>query len=198
MRLLLFALAAALGGGALPAGAEVSHLGRTLTQWRMTLDSEQQIDRMLGARAIGEMAIAGQDGAVPALFAALTHEDPAVRYWAAVATARLEGPGDAGTEALDRLLVDDVPEIRVQAAVALIRAGARDKALAAFGELLKHRNRGVRLHAVHAADALGEQARPLTAALREAVEDDFDYVQRVARHALWTLGERRCPYRSCE
>ena len=35
-------------------------------------------------------------------------------------------------------------------------------------------------------------------AMQQAVSDDFDYVGRIARHALWALGERPCPYRSCD
>lgn len=198
MRPLVFALAVALASAGFAIGQQAKHLGRSLAEWRVGLDSPQQIDRLLAARSIGEMALAGQPGAKLALFAALEHADGAVRYWAAVATAQLEQPGDAGSAALHRLLSDEVPENRVQAAVALIRADDEPEALATLRNLLIHPNRGVRLHAVHAADALGERAKALADTLRQALDDDFDYVQRVARHALWALGERPCPYRSCE
>lgn len=179
-------------------GQSLTHLGKTLAEWRAGLDSSEQIERLLAVRAIGEMAIAQDLEAEVSVISALEHADGAVRYWALVAVSRMARPGLVGVEVLERLLMDSVPENRVQAAVALIRSGEKSEALATLEELLKHKNRGVRLQAVHAADALGESARPLTDALRAAVGDDFDYVQRVARHALWALGERTCPYRACQ
>lgn len=198
MRCLAAALAVLLVPVASARGQDLTHAGKTLAEWQAGLDSAEQIDRLLAVRAIGEMAIAKDLEAEVAVIAALEHADSAVRYWALVAVSELERTGIAGVDALEQLLQDSAPENRVQAAVALIRSGEKSDALATLGELLKHKNRGVRLQAVHAADALGESARPLADALRESVEDDFDYVQRVARHALWALGERPCPYRACQ
>ena len=180
------------------AGQDAKHVGKTLAAWQSELQSARQVDRMLAARAIGEMAIANQAGASKALVQALSHDDSAVRYWGAVAAAELDRPLEVGRAVLEGLLEDEAPEVRIQAAVALIRAGDAQKALKTLEESLRHRNRGVRLHAAHAADAIGDSAKPLASALQAAVEDDFDYVQRVARHALWALGERPCPYRTCE
>ena len=179
-------------------GQNLTHAGKTLAEWRAGLDSSEQIERLLAVRAIGEMAIAQDLEAEVSVISALEHTDSAVRYWALVAVSEMERPAIAGVEALERFLMDSAPENRVPAALALIRSGEKSEALETLEALLKHKNRGVRLQAVHAADALGESARPLTEALREAVEDDFDYVQRVARHALWALGERPCPYRACQ
>ena len=180
------------------AGQDAKHVGKTLAAWQSELQSARQVDRMLAARAIGEMAIANQAGASKALVQALSHDDSAVRYWGAVAAAELDRPLEVGRAVLEGLLEDEAPEVRIRAAVALIRAGDAQKALKTLEESLRHRNRGVRLHAAHAADAIGDSAKPLASALQAAVEDDFDYVQRVARHALWALGERPCPYRTCE
>ena len=180
------------------AGQDAKHVGKTLAAWQSELQSARQVDRMLAARAIGEMAIANQAGASKALVQALSHDDSAVRYWGAVAAAELDRQLEVGRAVLEGLLEDEAPEVRIQAAVALIRAGDAQKALKTLEESLRHRNRGVRLHAAHAADAIGDSAKPLASALQAAVEDDFDYVQRVGRHALWALGERPCPYRTCE
>lgn len=198
MRCLIVAFAVVLASLGAASGQNLTHAGKTLAEWQAGLDSSEQIERLLAVRAIGEMAIARNLEAESSVISALEHADGAVRYWALVAISELDRPGVAGVEALERLLGDSVPENRVHAAVALIRSGENSQALATLGELLKHKNRGVRLQAVHAADALGESARPLTDTLRKSVEDDFDYVQRVARHALWALGERPCPYRACE
>ncbi|MCY4536457.1 MAG: HEAT repeat domain-containing protein, partial [Bryobacterales bacterium] len=146
----------------------------------------------------GEMAIGQQPGAAEALFESIGHEDGSVRYWAAVAAIHLSDLGGDAQALLTEALRDPVPEVRVQAARALVGTTAEPEALRTLGELLSHRNRGVRLQAVHAADAIKGRAAPLVRQLQAAMEDEFDYVQRVARHALWTLEQRPCPYRECE
>ena len=179
------------------AGQSSAHLGRELDQWQADLEAPGQVVRLLAARAIGEMAIADHEGAEEALFAALGHEDGSVRFWAATAAAHLPDLDESRLGSLRKALADEVPEVRVQAALGLVGQGEVGDALSVLAEAMRHRNRGVRLHAVHAADAIGEAAAPIAEDLRVAMDDDFDYVQRVARHALWTLGERPCPYREC-
>ena len=192
------ALVAALALCAPLASQASDHLGRALADWEADLDSGEDIDRLLAIRSIGEMAIEGQDGAAEALIGAMSHADGSVRYWAAVAATHLPEPYPPGAPALRRALEDPVPEVRVQATLAQIGSAADEEALATLGDLLSHPNRGVRLQAAHAADSLGARAAPIARELRKALEDEFDYVQRVARHALWVLGERPCPYRACE
>lgn len=183
--------------GCLPALGD-QHLGRTPEQWRAQLRSSVGVERLLAARAIGEMAVLGLDGARAGLLEALGHSDGSVRYWAAVASAEMPDVEQPLSEALAGLLQDELPEVRVQAARALAGSEHSAEAIAVLRRAFDHPNRGVRLHAAHAADAIGDDARALTDALRKAVGDSFDYVQRVARHALWQLGARSCPYRSCD
>ncbi len=174
------------------------HLGKTLGQWQAGLESASQIDRLLAIRSVGEMAIRQQPGAADALLGAFAHEDGCVRYWAAVAALHLPPPDGKLQKLLLNALGDSVPEVRIQAARALIGTPAEQEALRTLAALLSHRNRGVRLQAAHAADAIRGKAAPLAAELQAALDDEFDYVQRVARHALWTLEQRPCPYRECE
>ena len=179
-------------------GPAQEHLGRTLDQWKSDLESSSQIDRLLAIRSIGEMAIDKQSGATEALLEAIAHKDGSVRYWAAVAAIHLPSLNATAQALLTDALEDPVPEVRIQAAHALINTAAEPEAIRALGELLSHRNRGVRLQTVHAIDAIKDKAAPLVKELQVAMNDEFDYVQRVARHALWTLEERPCPYRECE
>ena len=144
------------------------------------------------------MAIGNRQGAAHGLFEALGHSDSAVRYWAAMSAIHLSEPYVPGGAMLRRVLYDEAPEVRIQAALALIGSDSEQEALRTLETLLSHPNRGVRLHAAHAADAIGDKAAGLRESLETALDDDFDYVQRVARHALWTLGMRPCPYRACE
>ena len=94
-------------------------------------------------------------------------------------------------------LEDDAPEVRAWTAYALARLGKTNEGEKALIRLMDNPEKGARLQAVHALDELGADAKPAAEALRKAVNDEFDYVQRVARHALWVLGERPCPYRQC-
>ncbi|MEZ5392877.1 MAG: HEAT repeat domain-containing protein [Bryobacterales bacterium] len=89
-------------------------------------------------------------------------------------------------------------EVRVWAAYALARQGRADAGVPVLIEVLGDPERGARLQAVTALDQLGETGRPAAEAMKQAVSDDFDYVGRIARHALWALGERACPYRNCD
>ncbi len=175
-----------------------AHLSKTLQQWQADLISTERLDRLIAARSIGEMAIAAQRGAAEVLFDAIAHEDSAVRYWAAAAAAQMGSRGKPAAISLRNALRDEAPEVRAQAAFALANLGNSNEALPILSGLLSHPNRGVRLQAVHVLDALGPQAAEAADALRQSLEDDFDYVRRVARHALWTLGERPCPYRQCD
>ncbi len=193
-RLLVVALAVAI-----PAAAQSpEHLGKTLGAWQEDLNAPAGIDRLLAIRSIGEMAIASRPGASAALEAALAHEDDSVRYWAAAAAVHLPSLTAEFRRALRTTLEDSTPEVQVQSAHALIVAGEGASAIETLAGLLSHRNRGVRLQAAHALDAVGTSAAPAADSLRAAMDDEFDYVRRVARHALWTLGERPCPYEDCE
>lgn len=195
MRILLVAAIVLMAPAVGPAQ---EHLGKTLAQWQADLDSAAQIDRLLAIRSIGEMAIGQQAGATEAVLESLGHEDGSVRFWAAVATIHLPELDADAQALLNKALGDQVPEVRIQAARALIGTTAEPEALGILAELLSHRNRGVRLQAAHAADAIKDKAAPLVKELQAATNDEFDYVQRVARHALWTLKQRPCPYRQCE
>lgn len=175
-----------------------THLGKTLEQWQADLVSTERLDRLLAARSIGEMAIADRSGSAKVLFDAMAHEDSAVRYWAVIAVGQMGDRGKAAANWLQDALGDEAPEVRAWAAFALANMGESDAALAVLSELLSHPNRGARLQAIHALDALGPPAAGASDVLRQALDDDFDYVRRVARHALWTLGERPCPYQQCE
>jgi HEAT repeat protein len=190
--LITFALAASLPG------AEAVHLGKSLQQWQADLASSDRTTRLLAARSIGEMGVAGDQGALEALTSALSHDDSAVRYWAAVALGDMADNAAGAKSTLESRLKDEAPEVRVWAAYALARQGQAAEGVPVLIEVLGNPERGARLQAITALDQLGETGRPAAAAMQLAVKDDFDYVGRIARHALWVLGERPCPYRDCD
>ncbi len=177
--------------------AAQTHLGKSLGEWRAQLGGENRVERLLAARSLGEMAIAGEPGAAETVFAALDHEDSGVRYWAAVAAGEMGEKARPAAARLEAQLQDPAPEVRVWAAYAVVKLGRPDLGLRTLIEQMGNPEQGARLQAVTALDQLGEAAAPAIPALQEAVDDSFDYVQRIARHAVWALGQRPCPYKEC-
>lgn len=116
----------------------------------------------------------------------LTHENAAVRYWAAISLGNQAGdiPFDP---ALADTMEDQVPVVRFAAARALEKFGKTEEALAVLADGLKHKNEWVRLNAAQVLDEMGEAARPSISALQSVMEDDNKYVVRVANHALNSL-----------
>lgn len=180
----------------LPLAAQ-THLGKSLEQWRSQLAAESRVERLTAARSLGEMAIAGQPGAAEAVFDAFDHEDSAVRYWAVVAAGEMGEAARPAESKLEAKLRDSAPEVQVWAAYAVVKLGRPDLGLQTLIEQLGNPEQGARLQAVTALDQLGVAAAPAIRELEEAVDDSFDYVQRIARHALWALGRRPCPYQQC-
>jgi N-sulfoglucosamine sulfohydrolase len=104
----------------------------------------------------------------------LAHADDGVRYWAAVglhATARAGRLGAAARSAVQERLSDPSPVVRIELASALAALGPSNEAFAALTQAFNHAVPEVVLHAVRAAELLGERARPLLPVMRQALED---------------------------
>ena len=104
-------------------GADAVYWGKSLQQWQADLSSTDRTTRLLAARSIGEMGVAGDAGALEALASALSHEDSGVRYWAAVALGDMGDRAAGAKSALEARLKDEAPEVRVWAGYALARQG---------------------------------------------------------------------------
>lgn len=171
-------------------GPEREFLGKSLSDWVTLLDGEDRQDRLSAIRAIGELARRNPADAesTAALRRALTHEDSAVRHWAVRSVGSLGAAAPAFEEDLRARLADDAADVRIWAAQALCRQGKQEEALPVLAKGLSDTNGGVRLHAAHALEALGEDARPVVEALRGVLGDDFGYPDRVAGRFLKNLG----------
>ena len=178
--------------------ASAAHLGKSLKEWQLQLEASSRVERLIAARSIGEMAIAGDRSAAKTVVKNLDHSDAAIRYWGAIALGEMRGVSRSARARLRQALADDASDVQVASALALIRLGETEGSVETLIRVLEGSEETARLHAAHALDDIGEAARPAVAVLRKAVSDDFGYVQRVARHALYELGERPCPYQSCE
>jgi len=167
--------------------------GKPLSQWSQQLDSGDRHDRLAAIRAVGEMARRHPDvpSAAAALRGALRNDDRAVRHWAVRSVNTL---GEAARDFEDDLrerLTDEVPDVRVWAAYGLCRLGKTEEALPVLAQALSDSNGATRLHAAHALEALGEQARPVAEELRGVLGDEFGYPDRVAGRFLKSLDETK-------
>lgn len=173
-------------GDPLPKVPEAKETGTP--HWRETLAELDLLKRLRTLKAFD-----GQGSrAVRRYLKALKDPHASVRYWAVVGLhySGIEpaGPPKVRT-ALEAALHDDASVVRIAAAQALCDWGATDQGLPVLTAALGDDAPKVRLHAVIALDKLGENARPVLAAVMAALEDKDGYVQRVARHIMAQLGE---------
>ena len=117
------------------------------------------------------------------LVTALTHENEAVRYWAATQLGnQLASVQDL--KPIRAALRDPVPAVRIAAARAICMTDQPQAGLMVLNEALLHEDEWVRLAATLTLDEMSETARPSTAALQGVMQDPNKYVVRVANHAL--------------
>jgi HEAT repeat protein len=75
----------------------------------------------------------------------------------------------AARDALRERLADTAGVVRVEAASALAATGDAERALAVLAEELRHRQPEVALQAARSLELLGERARPVLPAMRQAL-----------------------------
>ncbi len=122
--------------------------------------------------------------------------DPAIAWWAVTKLATGRQEGDRAGRVLDLLTKASQSangSVRVAAADGLARRGKTDAALTVLRAALRDENPWVRHAAAEALDAMGKQAAPALADVKAAGDDTNQYVVRVVRHLLTTLGEKVPP-----
>ena len=118
--------------------------GRSLSEWSAEAGSANGIARRRAVISLGAFGLR----AVPELTQALSHEDAAVRYWAASELGDLADGTQSkvfqpAVESLQRMRQEPAIGVRIAAAYALCRIGLIDDALPTLLDGLKHNERGV-------------------------------------------------------
>ena len=132
--------------------------------------------------------------AIPHYFEALDDADASVRYWAVVGLHNNSKTGQqvqTAKPAIEKLLEDSSPVVRIAAADAMCDWGGEKQALGVLLEVMEHKSNSVRLNA---AIALGRISGKFPAAIeriKAALNDPDGYVQRVARCTLGRLESRK-------
>lgn len=127
-------------------------------------------------------------GAIDELLRRIADADGAVRYWAIIGIIVLDNRENRVLEALRQRLTDGSPNVRIAAADALCRFGVAEEAIPVLTASLKDADEWACLHAANVLDLLGEAARPALEIFGELLSSKNQYVVRVARHAVDTLG----------
>jgi len=108
-----------------------------------------------------EMASRGNAEDLPELTERLSHQHPAVRYWAATGSAILGKKAIKAAPRLKEMLDDSLANNRIAAAESLCRMGITEKPLQLLVKEMNNETRWVPLHALNALKSLGEIAKPV-------------------------------------
>ena len=129
--------------------------GKTIAQYTKELKNENRVVRLRAARSLTAMGSA----AGTTLTEALSHDDPAVRYVAAVGLGRIGGKTlKASTPALEKsAATEEFHAAEMAMAFALCRSGKTSEHLPVLIKALSHKERGV---VCGAAELLGEIGPP--------------------------------------
>lgn len=141
---------------------------------------------------VADAAAAASSGeqALPALMKAMKDKDAAVRYWGAVGIGNIGESAKSSSSLVKQALKDESAVVRIAAARALGRMGNEKDALPVLVKELKDGEQWERLHAAIVLDEMDEQARPVLAAMHEALVPREElyangkYVVRVINRAL--------------
>lgn len=137
--------------------------------------------------AAAELAGERKPENVPKLIELLGDADSGVRFWAATGCAALGEGAAPAADALEPLLDDPSPDVRIAAAESLCLIGRPGPALATLQKLLSHENSAVALRAVNTLENLGDRAKPTLGAIRRAAAGSEGYVKRAAERAVEVL-----------
>jgi arylsulfatase A-like enzyme len=118
----------------------------------------------------------------------LSDADATVRYWAAIGL-RVAGRDAAAAEkdALRKALKDPSLPVQVEAAGILVRHLDDREALDLLAGIIRSRDEHAVLHAARTLQLLGEKARPVLAAMREAIPQCGQYARRSLEAAVRNL-----------
>ncbi|MFK8113485.1 MAG: sulfatase-like hydrolase/transferase [Rubripirellula sp.] len=122
---------------------------------------------------------------LPDLTAALSDEDPSVRYWGATGIGNIGAAAMTSKDAVMAALKDSSPSVRIAAARAVARLGDAGPAIKVLEQELESEHQWGRLAAAIVLDEMDEQARPAIPALKKALKNQPNkYIIRVTNRAI--------------
>jgi uncharacterized sulfatase len=169
-----------------PESSDAAVFGRFLRDWVNDLNGDDALRRLRAMAALAALA-AGDSApyaATPILTAALEDPDPCVVYWAATGLANSGAVTPDLEQGLSKTLKHATITARLGAAGALCELGRSEEAIPVLLDALHAPHFAARLMAAEALERIDPKPETVTQALNAALQDDSEYVPRVARHAL--------------
>ena len=162
---------------------------RSRHAWKERLAVDDRAQRL---RFANRLCTAGPEAA-PAMIDALSHDDPAVRFWAVIALTTLgEAAAPADAELFRTMTEDPSSIVRSRAAFALASMDrhVEQSIRTLSAELSAGPHPAPRILAAELLGKLGPKALPAVATLQHAARDEDNYVRRLATAALTNLHGR--------
>jgi uncharacterized sulfatase len=158
--------------------------GISANDWIRHLNKEE---RLLRYRAIKTLGLLGAP-LRETLTAAVSDPDPIVGFWATRALGEVEDWPESTRLALQGALEGEAVGPALGAAHAFVRHGEGDSVVDRAVEFMANENPWVRLRAVDLLENIGPANPKAEAALRAALEDEYQYVTRIAKMGLGIPG----------
>lgn len=160
--------------------AEATVAGRTLTGWVHDLEDSNGVVRRRAVLSLGAFG----KSAIPALTKSLSHDDIAVRYWAASELGDIGEQAASAEASLKVLLTDQSIGVRMAAGYALCRIGKVADGLPSLLDALKHNERGVWNSAGDFLARVGPPAKPAIPAIEQAALRNDTHIADICNEAL--------------
>ena len=160
---------------------------RAIPHWRDKLDRTDLLKRL---REVKDLDRLGENAIPNYIIEALKDKYSSVRYWGVIGLhSHCKAPADIKRAkfAIEKMLEDPAPVVRIAAAHALCDWGEEKDALPVLAEALSCKTDKARLYAIIALNKIGGKARPALAQIRRCRNDKDNYVQRVTRATLKRL-----------
>ena len=160
----------------------LEHLGKRHGNKYYVLQSEEN-DGLV--RRLIETIEAGERGQRDVLRNRLNSSRPSIRYWAATWLGVLGDRSARG--ALEKRTEDESPAVRIASALALCRLGHEEEYVPVLAEHLTADNLITGMYSAWALEQVGESAKQVLPAIRDAQESRYEYTRRIARRLTRTL-----------
>ncbi len=152
--------------GFIPEGELVKRT-QDITAYQLVRQPSFPIDLILET---AEIASLGQEKHINLMIERLSHQEAAVRYWAAVGLIVLQEQASPAKAALLNSLNDSSADVQIAAAEALSHLGDVKPSLETLMKHIHHGSPMVQLHAANVLEAMGSKAKPVAKELLDIVK----------------------------
>jgi len=170
--------------GFLPEG-EMINQSTGKTNFDLIRTSDYPLEEII---KIAEIASEQNSENIPVLLKSLSHDQAAIRFWAATGFAILGEKAEPAENILLNSLKDNSSDVCIAVAEALINLGSEREALPILISELTNKNSKTALHAANVLDVIGQKAKPALQkmiSIESQIEDN--YIKRALQYTIMKL-----------